>query len=117
MTAVFGGKSIIDERLGNLLARSAPSLQRSYTIGILVNPPSSHPAPHVEYPSHPKIRQSEFYNTTPGHNRYLINHWIVRDRNTAGYTSNSREAVFTANLSPGRITGARSAEDRGPVAG
>ena len=86
-------------RLGNLLAPFAPSLQRSYTTGIFVNPPSSPPAPHVEYPSHPKIRQSEFYNTTPGHNRYLINHWIVRDRNTAGYTSNSREAVFTANLS------------------
>jgi hypothetical protein len=81
--------------LGNLLAPFAPSLQRSYTTGIFVNPPPPVPPPHIQYPSHPKVRQSKFYTTTPGHNRYLINHWIVSDPNTAGCP----EEVFTRNLS------------------
>jgi hypothetical protein len=81
--------------LGNCLAPFAPSLQRNYTSGIFVNPPPPVPPEHMEYPSHGKIRQSKFYTKTPGHSRYLINHWIVSDPNTAGCP----EEVFSRNLS------------------
>jgi len=76
--------------LSNFLAPFSPSLQRRYTTAIFGDKP---------YPTHPGIRQSEFYTTTPGHNRYLINHWIVKADNTLP-TDTSPDAVFRTNLSP-----------------
>jgi hypothetical protein len=82
-------------RWGNFLAPLAPSLQRKYNTGIFVDPPPPVPVEHISYPFHQNVRQSEFYITTPGHNPYLINHWIVSDPSPPG----SPEDVFTRNLS------------------
>jgi hypothetical protein len=76
-------------RLGNFLAPFSPSLQRRYTTAIFGDKP---------YPTHPGIRQSEFYTTTPGHNRYLINHWIVKADATLPIDTGP-DAVFRTNLS------------------
>jgi hypothetical protein len=78
--------------LGNGLARWSPSLRRVYTTGIFGEKQGD------SFPTHPGIRQSEFYVTTPGHNRYLINHWIVKaDRPLP--SDSSSDAIFRANLS------------------
>ncbi|MBV8969216.1 MAG: hypothetical protein JO331_09170, partial [Verrucomicrobia bacterium] len=81
-------------RLGNLLSSFVPSLSRYYNKGILVNPTEPH-----KYPEHPPIRQSEFYITTEGHNKYLINHWIAPAHSEGVATFEMREDVFSANLS------------------
>ena len=79
--------------LGNLFAPYSPSLQRHYTTGIFGEKLPDHP-----FPTHAPIRQSEFYTTTPGHNRYLINHWIVKD-DTPLPDDHSSDAIFRNNLS------------------
>ena len=78
--------------IGNFLAPLSPSLQRRYTTGIFGEKRSDH-----TLPTHRGIRQSEFYITTPGHNRYLINHWIVR-ADAPLPPDVSSDAVFRANL-------------------
>src|SRR6185295_14484300 len=50
-------------------------------------------------PAHSGIRQSEFYTKTPGHQPYLINHWIVKEDSTPLPADPSAAAVFSANLS------------------
>jgi pimeloyl-ACP methyl ester carboxylesterase len=80
--------------LGNFLAPISPSLQRQYTVGIFGNKQKN-----GSYPPHPEIRQSDFYTTTPGHNKYLINHWIVKDGTIALPVDVSAAAVFRDNLS------------------
>lgn len=79
--------------LGNLLAPLSPSLQRVYTTGIFGEKREDH-----TFPTHPGIRQWEFYKTTPGHNRYLINHWIVSAKASLP-SDTSSDAVFRTNLS------------------
>jgi len=80
--------------LGNLFARFAPSLQRRYTTGIFGSK-----QPDGSYPSHQGIRQSDFYSTTPGHNDYLINHWIVKESASVLPADTSPASVFRDNLS------------------
>jgi len=79
--------------IGNCLAPLAPSLKRRYTNGIFGRPD------HGVYPPHPGIRQSAFYTRTPGHQPYLLNHWIVPDTKVVLPADSSRDAIFTANLS------------------
>jgi hypothetical protein len=43
------------------------------------------------------VRQWKFYTTTPGHNRYLINHWIV-NADAPLPPDVSSDAVFRTNL-------------------
>ena len=80
--------------IGNMFARFAPSLKRLYTTGIFGNP--SHAG--APYPTHKGIRQSDFYIRTPGHQPYLINHWIMKE-GTKELSAGSKSA-FSANLSP-----------------
>jgi hypothetical protein len=78
--------------IGNLCAPLQPSLKRKYTTGIF-----GLRQPDGTYPTHKGIRQSEFYNKTPGHQPYLINHWIVKD--SAPLPANtSPAAIFSSNL-------------------
>jgi hypothetical protein len=79
--------------LGNFLVPLSPSLQRLYTTGIFGEKQPDH-----TFPTHPGIRQWEFYKTTPGHNRYLINHWIVSAEAPLPPDTSS-DAVFRTNLS------------------
>jgi len=81
--------------LGNCLAWASPSLQRRYTRSIFGEKQTD-----GLYPDHPPIRQSEFYVTTPGHNRFLINHWIVKDGSTPLPKDCRAAAVLASNLSP-----------------
>ncbi len=78
--------------IGNFLAPLAPSLQRLYTTGIF-----GEKQPNHTFPSHSGIRQWKFYITTPGNNRYLINHWIV-SANSPLPADTSSDAVFRTNL-------------------
>ena len=80
--------------LGNFLAPLLPSLQRLYTTGIF-----GEKRPDNSFPTHPGIRQWKFYVTTPGHNPYLINHWILK-ANAPLPADTSSDAVFRINLSP-----------------
>jgi len=80
--------------IGNMCAPFAPSLQRRYTTGIFGDP-----APGGTYPTHRGIRQSEFYTRTPGHQPYLVNHWIVKQDSGLVPTNANAEAIFSANLS------------------
>jgi hypothetical protein len=80
--------------IGNWFAPFAPSLQRRYTIGIFGDKQTN-----GLYPTHKGIRQSEFYTRTPGHQRYLINHWIVKEDVSLLPKDTSADAIFTANLS------------------
>ena len=79
--------------IGNCLAPFAPSLQRRYTTGIFGTPTD-----HV-YPMHPGIPQYKFYTKTPGHQPYLVNHWIVKDTNAPMPADKSSAALFSTNLS------------------
>lgn len=78
--------------LGNFLAPLSPSLQRLYTSGIF-----GEKRPDKTFPTHTGIRQWKFYTTTPGHNRYLINHWIV-NADAPLPPDVSSDAVFRTNL-------------------
>jgi hypothetical protein len=80
--------------LGNWLAPFLPSLQRRYTTGIF-----GEKQPDNSFPLHRGIPQWEFYKTTPGHNRFLVNHWIVKADAPLPADSSS-DAVFRINLSP-----------------
>jgi hypothetical protein len=80
--------------IGNLFAPFSPSLQRRYTNGIFGNKQAD-----GVYPTHKGIRQSEFYTRTPGHQPYLINHWIVKENSDLLPADPSAAAVFSANLS------------------
>jgi hypothetical protein len=80
--------------IGNALASLAPSLQRRYTTGIFGNKQAD-----GFYPMHKGIRQSEFYTRTPGHQPYLINHWIVKENPASLPTDTSPAAIFSSNLS------------------
>ena len=78
--------------IGNLFAPLSPSLKRRYTSGIFVDP-------HKQgFPEHKGIRQSDFYTRTPGHQPYLINHWIVKEPTAKLPADPTPAAVFTANL-------------------
>lgn len=79
--------------LGNVLAPLDPSLKRQYTNGIFGGTQST------EYPMHRPIRQSAFYTKTPGHQPYLINHWIVKQDAALLPANLTPAAVFSANLS------------------
>ena len=79
--------------LGNFLAPLSPTLQRRYTTGIF-----GERRPDHTFPTHRGIEQWKFYTTTPGHNRYLINHWIV-SANAPLPSDTSSDAVFRINLS------------------
>jgi hypothetical protein len=79
--------------LGNMCARFAPSLRRRYTTGIFGDPPRR----GAPYPTHKGIRQSDFYIRTPGHQPYLVNHWITKE--PAKEFPQDPRAVFEANLS------------------
>ncbi len=78
--------------IGNLLAPLDPSLQRKYTNGVLVDPGQA------GFPDHDPIRQSAFYNKTPGHQPLLINHWIVKQPGANLPSDTSHDAVMSANL-------------------
>ena len=79
--------------LGNFLAPLLPSLRRRYTTAIFGEKQPDH-----TFPTHPGIPQWQFYTTTPGHNRYLVNHWIVR-ADAPLPSDSSSDAVFRINLS------------------
>jgi hypothetical protein len=80
--------------IGNLFAPLAPSLKRRYTTGIFGNKQTD-----GLWPTHKGIRQSEFYTKTPGHQPYLINHWIVKEESALLPADPQAAAVFSANLS------------------
>jgi hypothetical protein len=80
--------------IGNCLAPFDPSLKRRYTSAIFGKPDTNH-----VYPLHAGIRQSAFYIRTPGHQPYLLNHWIVSETNAVLPADTSPYAIFTANLS------------------
>lgn len=75
--------------MAHFLAPLQPSLKRRYTTGIFGSKGQTHPG----------IRQSTFYVKTPGHQPYLINHWIVADKALAPKTNATTEEVFAANIS------------------
>lgn len=79
--------------LAQILAPLSPSLKRRYTTGIFGDKGQTHRG----------IRQSKFYTKTPGHQPYLINHWIVSDKELKPTNTNADE-VFAENISlkPGR---------------
>jgi hypothetical protein len=77
----------------NYLAPLMPSLQRRYTTGIF-----GEKEPDRSFPTHRGVPQWEFYRTTPGHNRFLINHWIVKADAPLPADVGS-DAVFRINLS------------------
>jgi hypothetical protein len=77
--------------LAHMLAPLAPSLKRRYTTGIFGSKGQTHPG----------IRQSKFYSKTPGHQPYLINHWIVPEKNVAPKAGASTDEVFADNISQG----------------
>lgn len=66
-----------------------PSLKRRYTTGIF----------GAKGQTHAGIRQSAFYRKTPGHQPYLINHWIVLDKNPVPNTNTSTGDFFASNIS------------------
>jgi hypothetical protein len=75
--------------LAHILAPLDPSLKRRYTTGIFGSKGQTHPG----------IRQSEFYSKTPGHQPYLINHWIVPDKTVAAKANANTDEVFADNIS------------------
>jgi hypothetical protein len=75
--------------LANFLAPIRPSLKRRYTTGIF----------GYRGQTHPGIRQSQFYSKTPGHQPYLINHWIVPESAVAPHPNADTDQVFAANIS------------------
>jgi len=75
--------------LAHALARMQPSLKRRYTNGIFGS----------EGQTHDGIRQSEFYSKTPGHQPYLINHWVVPEKTLAPMAGAGRDEVFASNIS------------------
>ncbi|HWC61427.1 MAG TPA: hypothetical protein VHC44_17170 [Verrucomicrobiae bacterium] len=66
-----------------------PSLQREYTTAIF----------GTNGETHAPIRQYKFYNKTPGHQPYLINHWIIPEKEPMPKAISGTKAVFEANLS------------------
>ncbi len=74
--------------LANTFAPLRPSLKRRYTSGIFGDNGQTHEG----------IRQSEFYSKTPGHQPYLINHWIVPEKGLLPKAGASSDDVFAANL-------------------
>lgn len=79
--------------IGNLFAPLDPSLKRRYTTGIFGQKQAD-----GTYPTHQGIRQSDFYTRTPGHQPYLINHWIVKDASPLP-ADQGPASIFAANLS------------------
>lgn len=75
--------------LANFLAPLRPSLQRRYHTGIFGSMGQTHSG----------IPQWEFYMKTPGHQPYLVNHWIVPEKKLAPKANASSEEVFAANIS------------------
>ena len=75
--------------LAHVFAPLQPSLHRCYTNGIFGS----------ENQTHPGIRQSKFYTKTPGHQPYLINHWVVPDKAPAPVGLVGQDDVFDANIS------------------
>jgi hypothetical protein len=73
----------------HLLSPLQPSLKRRYTTGIF-GPIGT---------THQGIPQWKFYNKTPGHQPYLINHWIVSEKASAPMSQPNTDNVFAANLS------------------
>jgi len=78
--------------IGNFFAPLSPSLKRRYTSGIFVD------TNKAGFPTHKGIRQSDFYTRTPGHQPYLLNHWIVKETKEPLPLEPTPAAVFTSNL-------------------
>jgi hypothetical protein len=95
--------------LAHMFAWLQPSLKRQYTNGIFGSTSQTHSP----------IRQSEFYSKTPGHQPYLINHWIRREDTVTPMVNASSDHVFAANISPkatqNPFTFFTSAEKRRPA--
>lgn len=68
-------------RIGNLFSTSAPDLQRRY-----------HPWPGVE------VTAGYYYDRTPGHNQYLINHEVIPASSQAPAPPPNDDAIFQYNL-------------------
>ena len=79
--------------LAHALAPLEPSLKRRYTNGIFGSDDQRHMG----------IRQSKFYTKTPGHQPYLINHWIVPEKTLAPMARASADEVFATNISQQKI--------------
>jgi hypothetical protein len=79
--------------LANMLAPIAPSLKRRYTTGIF-----GQKQPDGTWPTHEGIRQSEFYTKTPGHQPYLVNHWIIKEPSVVPLANSSTDKVFADNI-------------------
>ncbi len=73
----------------NFLDWLRPSLQREYTTGIF----------GTNGETHAGIPQYKFYNKTPGHQPYLINHWIIPEKGLMPKGLSGTDAVFEANRS------------------
>jgi hypothetical protein len=78
--------------IAHMFAPLKPSLKRRYKSGIFED--------HGK--GQPSIRQSVFYTRTPGHQRYLINHWVTPEKNVA--TNAMPGDVFAANISQKNVT-------------
>ena len=65
------------------------SLQRKYTTGIF----------GTNGQDHAGIRQWKFYLRTPGHQPYLVNHWIIPETGMAPLRELSSDQVFATNIS------------------
>lgn len=75
--------------LAHCLCPLKPSLQRKYTTGIF----------GTNGQEHAGIRQWNFYLRTPGHQPYLVNHWIVPATGIAPMKEMSSDQVFATNIS------------------
>jgi hypothetical protein len=73
----------------NILAPLRPSLKRQYTNGIFGS----------ENQIHPPIGQWKFYWRTPGHQDYLVNHWIVPETRFAPKANTRAKETFQGNIS------------------
>ena len=69
--------------LGNWAKRFAPDLQRPY---------------HPHGNTGPVVPAWEYYDRTPGHNNYLINHVVVPTSGTGPPGKNTEDSLFSTNL-------------------
>lgn len=75
--------------LANFLAPLRPSLQRQYTNGIF----------GTNNQWHAPVAQWKFYQRTPGHQPYLVNHWIVPEEKPVPEANAGTDAIFARNIS------------------
>lgn len=77
--------------IAHIFAPLKPSLKRRYKSGIFEDQDKGQPS----------IRQSVFYTHTPGHQRYLINHWVKQEKSM---TNAIPSDVFAANISQENVS-------------